>query len=159
MRSLGTAVGAAALLVALVGCATSQPGGDAGAGPTLTTAPSSPSSAPPSEEFESPVPPGGTAVPEARVDATALPEGSPRAVWTEADGSVLGVIGQEAGCGRAGVEVAEQSAQVVKVVLVETLPKDQQVCTMDIRYPPLTAKLDAPLGERSVVLSTRQEQR
>lgn len=158
MRSLGTAVGAGALLVALVGCATSQPSVGVGAGPTLTTAPSSSSAPPPSEEFESPVPPGGTAVPEDRVDATAIPEDTPRTVWTEADGSVLGVIGQEAGCSRTRVEVAEQTDQVVKVVLVETLPRDQQVCTMDIRYPPLTAKLDAPLGERSVVLGTRQEQ-
>lgn len=159
MRSLGTAVGAGALLVALVGCASSTPVpvGAQGDGPTLTTS-ASPTTSPSEEpEFDSPVPPGGHEVPPQRVDATAVPEDAPRTVWTEGDGSTLGVLAQEAGCGKASVEIAEQNAEVVKVVLVETTPADQQVCTMDIRYPPLTAKLDAPLGERKVVLSTRQD--
>ncbi|MER5265748.1 hypothetical protein ABTZ99_27060 [Actinosynnema sp. NPDC002837] len=158
MRSLGTAIGAGVLLVVLAACATSTPVGP-GNGPTLTTSaePTSPSVEEP--EFESPVPPGGQEVPENRIDAAAVPEGNPTTTWTEGDGSVLGVIAQEAGCGKASVEIAEQNAQVVKVVLVETTPLDQPVCTMDIRYPPLTAKLDAPLGDRTVVLSTRQDQK
>ncbi|MEU4802413.1 hypothetical protein [Actinosynnema sp. NPDC023587] len=159
MRSLGTAIGAGALLLTLVGCASTQPALDAGngGGPTLTTAPSSPPSSE-EPEFESPVPPGGKEVPKAKLDATAVPEGSPRTAWTEGDGSTLGLIGQEGGCGKASVELTEQSAQAVKVVLVETTPKDAEVCTMDIRHPPLTVKLDAPLGERTVVLSVRQDQ-
>ncbi|GAA0244328.1 hypothetical protein GCM10010492_49500 [Saccharothrix mutabilis subsp. mutabilis] len=105
------------------------------------------------------MPPGAKEVPEAKVDAAAVPEDRPRTVWTEGDGSTLGLVAQEAGCGKASVEIAEQGPQVVKVVMVETTPKDAQVCTMDIRYPPLTAKLDAPLGERAVVLTTRQDQK
>ncbi|MEV0681601.1 hypothetical protein AB0I60_34275 [Actinosynnema sp. NPDC050436] len=162
MRSLGTAIGAGALLLTLVGCASTQPALDAGngGGPTLTTSPSSPpSSSAEDPEFQSPVPPGGKEVPKAKLDATAVPEGTPRTVWTEGDGSTLGLIGQEGGCGKASVEIAEQSAQAVKVVLVETTPKDAEVCTMDIRYPPLTTKLDAPLGERPVVLTMRQDQK
>ncbi|WP_433270334.1 hypothetical protein ACQPZF_09465 [Actinosynnema sp. CS-041913] len=161
MRSLGTAIGAGALLfVVLTGCASPQPSLDAGSsgGPTLTTAPSSPSSSE-DPEFESPVPPNGKEVPKDKLDVSTLPEGTPRTVWTEGDGSTLGLIGQEGGCGKASVEIAEQSPQTVKVVLVETTPKDAQVCTMDIRYPPLTAKLDAPLGERTVELSMRQDQK
>jgi hypothetical protein len=159
MRSLGTAIGAGVLLVVLAACATSTPVGPGNSGPTLTTSaePTSPSVEEP--EFESPVPPGGKEVPKERIDASSVPEGNPTTTWTEGDGSVLGVIAQEAGCGKASVEIAEQNAQVVKVVLVETTPADQQVCTMDIRYPPLTAKLDAPLGDRQVVLSTRQDQK
>ncbi|RKT53409.1 hypothetical protein [Saccharothrix australiensis] len=160
MRSLGTAIGAGALLlVVLTGCASTQPSLDAGSGgPTLTTAPSSPS--PTTEpEFESPVPPGAKEVPPDKLDASAVPEGTPRTVWSEGDGSTLGLIGQEGGCGKAGVEIAEQGPQTVKLVMVETTPADAEVCTMDIRYPPLTAQLDAPLGERSVVLSTRQDTR
>ncbi|QFZ17536.1 hypothetical protein [Saccharothrix syringae] len=155
MRSLGTAVGAGALLVALVGCASSPataPVGAPGPGPTLTT-----SAAPEEPEFDSPVPPGAREVPKERVDAGALAEDAPKTVWTEGDGSTVGVIAQEAGCGKASVEVAEQGAEVVHVVLVETTPADQQVCTMDIRFPPMTAKLDAPLGDRRVVLTSRQD--
>ncbi|CCH29094.1 hypothetical protein ABZ816_36080 [Actinosynnema sp. NPDC047251] len=161
MRSLGTAIGAGALLLVLVGCASNQPALDAGngGGPTLTTSPSNPPSSSEDPEFQSPVPPGGKEVPKAKLDASAVPEGTPQTVWTEGDGSTLGLIGQEGGCGKASVEIAEQTAQAVKVVLVETTPKDAEVCTMDIRHPPLTAKLEAPLGERSVVLSTRQDQK
>ena len=32
-------------------------------------------------------------------------------------------------------------------------------CTMDIRFPPLTVQLSEPLGERTVVLTSRQEQK
>jgi hypothetical protein len=159
MRSLGTAIGAGALLVLLTACASStgtiEP---AAGGPVLTTEqPPATPSAEPSPEFDNPVPPGGTAVAKGKVDASLLPEGTPATVWTEGDGSVLGVIAQEGGCGKASVEVAEQNAQVVKVVLVETTPTDQQFCTMDLRYPPLTAKLDAPLGDRQVQLTSRQD--
>ncbi|GAA1347256.1 hypothetical protein [Saccharothrix algeriensis] len=161
MRSTGTAIGAGALLlVVLAGCASSQPSQDAGSGggPTLTTAPSEP---PPSTgpESESPVPPGGTEVPPAKLDATAVPEGMPRTVWTEGDGRKVGLIGQEGGCGKASVEIAGQGPQTVELVVVETVPADAQVCTMDIRYPPLAVELDAPLGDRTVVLSTRQDQK
>lgn len=158
MRSLGTAVGAGALLVALVGCASSSPTPvGAEGGPTLTTSASPTKSAPEEPGFESPVPPGGVEVPEERVDASAVPEDTPKVVWTEGDGSTLGVLAQEGGCGKASVEIAAQGPDTVEVVLVETTPADQQVCTMDIRYPPLTAKLEAPLGEREVVLTTRQD--
>lgn len=157
MRSLGTVIGAGALLL-LTACASTQPSVAPGnSGPTLTTAPST--TAPSSEPgFDSPVPPGAKEVPKEKVDAAAVPEDRPRTVWTEGDGSTIGLIAQEAGCGKATMEVTEQGPQVVRVVMVETTPKDAQVCTMDIRYPPLTAKLDAPLGERSVVLTTRQDQ-
>ncbi len=161
MRSLGTAIGAGVLLVVLAACATSTPVGPGNGGPTLTTSasPEATGTTPSEPEFESPVPPGGREVPQARIDAAGVPEGNPTTTWTEGDGSVLGVIAQEAGCGKASVEIAEQNAEVVKVVLVETTPADQPVCTMDIRYPPLTAKLDAPLGDRTVVLTTRQDQK
>lgn len=154
-------IGTGALLVVLAACGTSTPVGAQGPGPALTTESTAPESPAPATEpeFENPVPPNGKEVPKDRVDASAVPEGTPATAWTEGDGSVLGLIGQEAGCGKASLEVAEQNRQVVKVVLVETTPADEQVCTMDIRYPPLTTKLDAPLGERKVVLTARQDQK
>lgn len=158
MRSLGTAIGAGVLLVLLTACATSTGNVEpAAGGPVLTTEQSAAPTTSTEPEFESPVPPSGTEVAKGKVDASLLREGSPSTVWTEGDGSVLGVIAQEGGCGKASVEVTEQNAQVVKVVLVETTPLDQQFCTMDIRYPPLTAKLDAPLGDRQVQLTSRQD--
>ncbi|GAA3851880.1 hypothetical protein GCM10022243_16970 [Saccharothrix violaceirubra] len=159
MRSLGTAIGAGALLVALAGCATSQPSVEPAAGPALTTERPSPTPAPDQPTFDSPVPEGGKEVPPAKVDAALLPEQLPRTVWTEGDGSVLGVIGQEGGCSKASVEVAEQTSTKVKLVLVETVPKEEKMCTMDIRFPPLTAKIDAPLGDRQVVLAHRQDKK
>jgi len=147
------------LLVA--GCANTQSQVGAGSGgtdpqlsvsaPPSSTAPSAPDIAP-----GEPPPNGGTQVPLTKVDAAALPEQYPVSVWTEGDGAVIGVIGQEGGCSKVTAQVAEQSATSVHVELVETLPAEQQMCTMDIRFPPLTAKLDAPLGERTVVLTVRQ---
>ncbi|MBB5808635.1 hypothetical protein F4560_008403 [Saccharothrix ecbatanensis] len=161
MRSLGTALGAGALLVALVGC--SSQGGvsrsDAG-GPVLSTEsatatlPSAPTSTEP--EFENPVPPGGKQVPKDKVDASQLPEGTPSVVWTEADGNVIGAVGVEGGCSKASLMFVKQDAQQVHVELVETTPSGTQACTMDIRYPPLGLKLDTPLGDRKVVITHRQ---
>lgn len=165
MRSLGTAIGAGALMVVLAACATSTPVGPSAGGPTLTTSASTAPSVPEDaqsdspEPSDSPVPPDGREVPKDKVDATGVPEDVPTVVWTEGDGSTLGALGQEGGCSKASVEVAAQTAEVVEIVLVETTPVDQQVCTMDLRYPPLTAKLDAPLGDRRVVLTTRQDQK
>lgn len=154
-------VSAGVLLLVATACANSSPSLEAGArpGPELTT--SAPEPVPPSEEVAPAEPPpnGGVPVPAEKVDATALPEGSPRSVWTEGDGRTVGVIGQEGGCTKASLEVTEQSPTVVRIVLVETTPVKQEMCTMDIRFPPLTVNLDAPLAERQVVLTTRQEQK
>ncbi len=166
MRSLGTAIGTGALLAAvLVGCASGQSGevgAGAGSGPTLTTEPApttSPVEAEPDPGFDSAVPQGGVEVPASQLNASALAEGSPRTAWTEDGGLVLGAIGQEGGCGTSRMEIVEQNEQQVIAVLVETLSGADEICTMDIRFPPLTAKLDQPLGERAVVLQARQEQK
>jgi hypothetical protein len=55
--------------------------------------------------------------------------------------------------------VLEQTASTVKIELLETLPLTKEMCTMDIRFPPLTVQLSEPLGERTVVLTSRQEQK
>lgn len=161
MRSLGTAVGAGILFLLVSACASPQSqvgAGSPGTGEPQLSVSSSPApteSAPDIAPGEPP-PNGGIPVPLTKLDAAALPEDYPRSVWTEGDGGVIGVIGQEGGCSKVGVQVVEQSATSVHLELVETLPAEQQMCTMDIRFPPLTAKLDAPLAERTVVLSSRQ---
>ncbi len=162
MRSLRTAVSAGALLLLVTACGSPQSQVGAGAGdpkpePQLSvSAPAEATSSAPDVAPGEPPPNGGVPVPLAKVDAAALPEDYPRSVWTEGDGSVVGVIGQEGGCSKVGVQAVEQSATSVHLELVETLPAEQQMCTMDIRFPPLTAKLDAALGERTVVLTTKQ---
>jgi hypothetical protein len=162
MRSLRTAVSAGVLLLLVTACANPQPQIGAGAGdpkpePQLSVSSSpAPTSSAPDVAPGEPPPNGGVPVPLTKLDAAALPEDYPRSVWTEGDGTVIGVIGQEGGCSKVGVQVVEQSATSVHLELVETLPAEQQMCTMDIRFPPLTAKLDAPLAERTVVLTTRQ---
>ena len=94
-----------------------------------------------------------------KLDTNALPADHPRTVWTQGDGKTVGVVAQEGGCGKASASVLEQSASSVKIELVETLPLDKQMCTMDIRFPPLTVQLSEPLGERTVALTSRQEQK
>jgi hypothetical protein len=85
-----------------------------------------------------------------------LPKGYPQLVWTEDDGMSIGVVAQEGGCGRASVEIPEQTDKQVVVLMVETQPAEPKTCTMDLRYPKITTELDAPLGERTVVLKTEQ---
>lgn len=77
-------------------------------------------------------------------------------VWTEEGGSTVGVVAQEGGCGRASVEVPEQTDAQVVVLMVEKVPATPQMCTMDLRYPKLTTELDQPLGDRTVVLKAEQ---
>ena len=101
---------------------------------------------------------GGTPVATAQLDTSTLPEGYPVLVWTEDGGSTVGVVAQEGGCGKASVEVPEQTDTQVVIVMVETVPATEQMCTMDLRYPKLTAELTQPLDARKVVLKTEQRQ-
>lgn len=92
-------------------------------------------------------------VPIGQIDASALPEGYPVDVAVSEEGRTLTIAAQEGGCTKASATVAEQSAERVEVTLVESKPADKNtMCTMDMRYPPLTVELDEPLGKRMVVL-------
>ncbi|WP_436495870.1 hypothetical protein [Actinokineospora sp. HUAS TT18] len=140
MNRFGIAI---AILIALAGCG-NRPVGEA---PIATAPAAQPGVNPPAQ---------GTPVPDSRVDGSALPEGFPRKVWTESNGSALGVVAQEGGCGKASVEVTEQSASRVTLTLVETTPSEPRQCTMDIRFPELGVDLEKPLGDRTVVLRAEQ---
>ncbi|MEU0879793.1 hypothetical protein ABZ345_14395 [Lentzea sp. NPDC005914] len=144
------------LLLVVSACGSAQHAGTgAGGGPTLPTA-TSPSEVPPGIA-PGEVPPDGK--PVTKLDTNALSPDYPHTVWTQGDGRTVGVIAQEGGCGKASASVLEQSADAVKIELVETTPLTKQMCTMDIRFPPLTVQLSEPLGERTVVLTSRQEQK
>lgn len=151
-------VGTGVLLLVMSACGSAQHAGTgAGGGPTLPTAttPTEPSEVPPVAPGE--IPPDGK--PVTKLDTNALSSDYPRTVWTQGDGQTVGVLAQEGGCGKASASVLEQSASVVRIELLETLPLDKQMCTMDIRFPPLKVQLNEPLGERTVALTSRQEQK
>ncbi|RKT82374.1 hypothetical protein SAMN05421805_11658 [Saccharopolyspora antimicrobica] len=138
-------MGAGALLLALAACA-QQPTDDVGFG---GQPPAPPGPVQPKPENER------TPVAESSLDATALPEGYPAKVWTQENGTALVATGQEGGCSKVHAELAEQTAEQVKLVLVEETPEPPGICTMDLRYPPVAVRLDAPLDARKVVLEQR----
>lgn len=145
MRRLHAAVGAGALLLALAACA-QQPTNEVGFG---GQPPAPPGPVQPKPEQER------APVAETAVDVSALPKGYPKKVWTQDDGTVIVATGQEGGCSKVHAELAEQTADHVKVVLVEETPEPPGICTMDLRYPPVAVQLDAPLDARKVVLEQR----
>ncbi|PRX51239.1 hypothetical protein B0I33_101392 [Prauserella shujinwangii] len=112
-----------------------------------------PEPGPPPEPGPSPEP----GVPPDQLDDRALPEEYPRQVSVSDGGRRLSVVAEEGGCGRASVELTEQSARRVVLTLVETRPAEPKMCTMDMRYPLLSVTLDRPLGDRELVL--RHERR
>jgi hypothetical protein len=152
MKRLGTVVGAGVLLLLVSACANPQENKEAANDKPVAT---SESTTPDRQPARTP-PDGGTPVAEQQVDDAALPQGYPKLVWTQEDGNTIGVVAQEGGCGKASVEVPEQSDTQVVILMVETVPSTPQSCTMDLRYPKLTAELAAPLGDRKVVLKTEQ---
>ncbi len=157
MKRLGTVVGAGVLLLLASACANSQENQEART--DQPTATSRTTTATPERQPARTPPAGGTAVGQQQLDTSTLPRGYPVMVWTEDDGKTIGVVAQEGGCGRASVEVPDQNDTQVVVRMIETVPAKQQMCTMDLRYPKLTAELNAPLGDRTVVLKAEQRKR
>ncbi|MFL6119418.1 hypothetical protein [Actinophytocola sp.] len=137
-------------------CANPQENQEAGTDPSTAT--SQTTTTPDRQPARTP-PDGGTPVTRQQLDPSGLPQGYPVLVWTEDKGSTVGVVAQEGGCGRASVEVPQQTDTQVVVLMVETVPATPKMCTMDLRYPKLTAELDAPLGQRTVVLKAEQRKR
>lgn len=157
MKRLGTVVGAGVLLLLASACANPQENQEART--DQPTATSETTTTTPDRQPARTPPAGGTAVGPQQLDTSTLPHGYPVMVWTEDDGATVGVVAQEGGCGRASVEVPRQTDAQVEVLMVETVPAKPQSCTMDLRYPKLTAELDAPLGDRTVVLRSEQRKR
>lgn len=152
------------LLLALASCGQKQAGYGGGpltlplAGSSMVSAPSGtrqlapPSSQSPDDPVTPKPPAVGSVLPAQQVEAAALPRGYPRAVWVEADDRTLGMYGQEGGCGRVHAQLGEQSPSTVRIAFVEVVTSNG-VCTMDMRFPLLRVTLDAPLGDRVVVLT------
>ncbi|MGX7826807.1 hypothetical protein ACTG9Q_17105 [Actinokineospora sp. 24-640] len=157
-RRLGILVGTALLAVATA-CAEPQSAPEQAPVPPAQSAPAQSAPAAEPEDQSGRTPPAGSdPVPAAQVVTEALPEGYPVTVWTADDGTTVGAVAQEGGCGKASAEVTGQSGEQVVITLVETTPKKAEMCTMDIRYQKLTVELDQPLGDREVVLKSEQRQ-
>jgi hypothetical protein len=169
MRYSAKVVGTGALLLMVTACAGQRIPANQPEAPSVSTPASPSASASPSpSESVLPAPPepnppgkprltvpeGSTPVPAGQLDATALPAGFPREVWTANGGTVLNIRAQEGGCGHALGEAAEQAGDHVVVNLSETKAQTNQMCTMDIRYPVISVTLAAPLDQRKVVLKT-----
>lgn len=94
----------------------------------------------------------GEPLPAERVDTSALPRNYPRKVNLASGGDVLAVVARESDCGQAAVEIVEQNARRVVLLLTEITAARAGPCTSDIRLPTVTARLDEPLGNRTVEL-------
>jgi hypothetical protein len=163
MRYLAKVVGTGAFLLMATACGGRQmpaaSGGESVAPTAVSPSPSesvlpAPPTANPPGKPRLTVPEGSTPVPADKIDATALPDGFPREVWTANGGTVLNIRAQEGGCGHALGEAAEQAGDHVVVNLSETKAQTNQMCTMDIRYPVISVALVTPLDQRTVVLKT-----
>ena len=183
MRNAKVLVALAVGLVALAGCSgdvevfgsggssstassTSGPPSASGLPPGSATLPSSNVRPPgqsnvpsqPPQSSATPLPGSPTEVPPARIDGTVLPETYKSQVQVGSDGRTLMVIGQAGGCKTASAEVTAESPDQVLITLVTTYyAPNGGVCTQEIRDVPLNVTLAAPLGERKIILESRQD--
>lgn len=95
----------------------------------------------------------------AQIDAAQLPADYPREVTVSNGGTVLNIRAQEGDCGHVSAAPIEQTDKRVVINLVQTQAQTDQMCTMDIRTPVITATLNAPLGQRTVVLQEAPRKR
>lgn len=170
------AVAAVALAVVLAGCSSGTPssapgssGSSSGAPTTGTSTPGSTGSSganptapvqpPVSISEEKPVvPPNVTPVAKEKVDTTSLSDTYRDEAYVFGDGRDIEVFGVGGGCKEARAEVTAQSAEIVQITLV-TITKQPPgtMCTQEVRQVPLTVRLAAPLGDRRLVLESREE--
>jgi hypothetical protein len=173
-HAVAAVVLAAVTAVGLAGCSSGTQSGapgssdsSSGASTTGTSAPGStgssganPTAPPPvSISEEKPVvPPNVTPIAKEKVDTTTLSDIYRDEAYVFGDGRDVEVFGVGGGCKEARAEVTGQSAEVVQITLV-TITKQPPgtVCTQEIRQVPLTVRLAAPLGDRRLVLESREE--
>lgn len=174
MRCIAKLVGTGLVLIAATACAGQGASPEPAGGKASVS-----SSAPPPSDVATPTPPssagpqpanppgrpkqvvpeGSVSVRASQIDATALPAGYPREVSTSNGGTVLSIKAEEGGCGHTSAAPVEQTAQRVVINLTETQAHTDQMCTMEIRTLVVSATLNAPLGDRTVVLNVEPRMR
>ncbi len=169
MRSVQVAVVLAAL--ALAGCTAG--GGSAGGpsttspsssqSPSVSTTPTPTTTSPtsgqtPPPQSSAPPLPGKIEIPADRIDASVLSDVYKRQAWVSPDGLTVQVLSLAGGCKRASAEVGAQSADQVRITLVTTYyPPAGGACTQELYDVPVDVTLNAPLGDRLVVLESREQ--
>lgn len=138
-------------------------------GPSSTEKPGASSSVTVPDKSSAPAPPtaatgvpkGAAQVPAAQVDASALPSYYQHRgeVWVYDGGYSLRTYAMAtSGCTDAEAVVVDQSAAAVRIML-RPLPQPQggrpdgQMCTESLQPRPVTVKLTAPLGDRTIHLA------
>lgn len=128
--------------------------------PPPSTNPAAPAPPVSIENQEPIVPPGVTQVPAAQVDASAVPEYYDHRglVWSFDDGRALQTFAMAtSGCGGAEASLTGETETEVRIELrpldqPQGGPADGRMCTTVMTPRPVTVALDAPLGDRTVVL-------
>ncbi|HJP76686.1 MAG TPA: hypothetical protein VJ914_20620 [Pseudonocardiaceae bacterium] len=154
MRRLGLPAGIATGIVAVaalaVGCA-GRPPVSAGGPPSVITAPSTSTGGPDLPNVH--LPAGSVPVAGSKVDASGLPPGYPRLVWTEGNGSVIGFFAEQGACSTVGASVISQTGSAVTVRLLQQQPASTKPCpAQHILNKEMTVNLAQPLGGRTVIM-------
>ncbi|HEX3778177.1 MAG TPA: hypothetical protein VHX38_00790 [Pseudonocardiaceae bacterium] len=163
MRRLGIVLGTAALVLLAAGCAGRAASDDAaGQASSLpaANAPGSTRAAPGPAAPDLPsvhLPPGSEPVAGAKVDASALPAGYPRLVWTVGNGGTLGFFTEQGACQTVSAQVIAQTATAVTIRLLQIQPASTKPCPHSLLNKPTTVGLSQPLGSRTVIMQATIE--
>jgi hypothetical protein len=156
MRRLGLPAGIVTGIVAVaalaVGCA-GRPPVSAGSPPSVITAPTTTPTTSGPDLPNVHLPAGSVPVAGAKVDASGLPPGYPRLVWTEGNGSVIGFFAEKGACTTVGASVIAQTGGAVTVRLLQQQPASTKPCPAKyILNQEMTVNLAQPLGGRTVIM-------
>ncbi len=97
--------------------------------------------------------PGGTPVPPGQVNTDGVTTGMQPVVWEQDGGLTLAAVAEEGGCVTVSGRVPKQTATEVDFQVVSVAVK-HGVCPHFVRNVRVTVHLDAPLGDRTIMLST-----
>ncbi|MEC3974778.1 hypothetical protein [Amycolatopsis sp. H20-H5] len=158
MRRAAKAFGAGLILVTATACGQgwTAPGTAAPPVEPVTSLPSSapapPATQPPVSQPTQGVPGSDRLLPPSQIDVSALPQGYPHELSSANGGAVLDLHAEEGGCLKVSAAAGEQNEKQVVVLVTQTNGPKGQMCAMHIREVVVPVTLNAPLGQRTVVL-------
>jgi hypothetical protein len=103
------------------------------------------------------LPPGSEPVAGVQVDASSLPAGYPRLVWTVGNGSTLGFFTEQGPCQTVSAQVTAQTDTAVTIRLLQLQPATTKPCAKSLLNKQMTVDLDQPLGSRTVIMQAAIE--
>ncbi len=153
-------LGTGALLVLAAGCAGHVGAGGAATDQPAATVTGSTRAAPGPGAPDLPsvhLPAGSEPVAGSRVDASSLPAGYPRLVWTIGNGSTLGFFAEQGSCQTVSAQVTAQTSTQVTIRLLQIQPASTKPCAENLGNKQLTVGLNQPLGSRNVIMQAAIE--